>query len=205
MSSNDAITAAAFILAGEQGERDDFTYRTALLAGVTKIRTEAAAASASRDGSYRDPVTVGEYLSGVDRVEEAFAAGRTKDGGKILTGVTVRSAVQEPAKNGGRPSGRVLVTLTSFNEDEGRWEDEVARTERLKRWDGEWNPASRLVADTARALVGHKVKVWIEMVKMASGDPLRVIRHLEDRGVDTDFDPGAAHGPRPRRNNAASR
>lgn len=198
---NTAIIAAAVSSIGVQGERTDDQYREELFRSVTTIRAEAAEPVA-RDGAFRDPQTAGEFLAAINRVEEHMAAGRTKDGGKIIVGVTVRSAeMEKPKEQGRRASGRVLVTLTSFNQETGAWEDEVARTERLRLWDGGWNWASRSVADTAKALVGHKVKVWIEMVEMGSGENMRTIRLIQDLGPDEDYDENATHGPRPRRTN----
>lgn len=203
MSNNEAIIAAAFGIIGPQGERTDFDYRTALIEASARIRAEAAEPVA-KDGVFRDPVTVGEYLAAIDRVEDHVAAGRGRDGGKIIFG-TLRDAVQEQAKEGGRPSGRVLVTISNYNKTDEVWDDEIQRTERLKQWDGSWNAASRAVADTARALKGHRVKMWLEMVAMSSGDYMRTIRHIEDLGEDADYDPQAKHRPKPRRQAAGAR
>jgi len=74
-------------------------------------------------------------------------------------------------------SDRVVVELrtnpTKFHPDGV----ELARTERL-------DSGGRALARRCRDLVGHRVKVWIEVQEISGGAKrVRVLQHIEDLGV----------------------
>lgn len=69
-------------------------------------------------------------------------------------------------------SKRVVVTLRANDADE----DEVVRTDRTDTGRG------ALMARQVKALVGHRVMVYIEMERMTNGNKVRILRHLTDLG-----------------------
>lgn len=77
-------------------------------------------------------------------------------------------------------STRGVVTLHTGTErsDDG---NEQIRTERTD------NPVGLAMAKQVKDLVGHKVVVWVEVEQTKNGQSkVRVLRHVEDRGVDRD-------------------
>lgn len=61
---------------------------------------------------------------------------------------------------------------------------EMARTERTDS-----NPETAAFANHLRTLVGHRVLFWIELQEMADGGgKVRVVQHVEDLGLDEQFD-----------------
>jgi hypothetical protein len=62
---------------------------------------------------------------------------------------------------------------------------EVARTERTDSNDEAKAFASRL----RKELIGHRVLVWIEMQETKSGQKVRILQHVQDLGLDPEFDP----------------
>lgn len=92
---------------------------------------------------------------------------------KVFTG-TVLGCKKESS------STRGIVTLKTRVSDHHPDGTEVARTERTD------NPAGKAMAQMFRNdLVGHKVVVWVQVEQMAgSTNKVRVIRHVEDLGVD---------------------
>jgi hypothetical protein len=80
-----------------------------------------------------------------------------------------------------KSSTRGLVSLKTRPSDRNPDGVESARTERTDSERG------RAMARRLRALIGHKVLVYIDLQKMASGSStVRVIAHVEDLGVDED-------------------
>lgn len=78
-----------------------------------------------------------------------------------------------------KSSKRAVLTLRSQPGPHRPDGIEHARTE---RYDG---PLGREMARRARNLVGHHVVVWIERESTSDGSrKVRVVRHLEDLGVD---------------------
>lgn len=78
-------------------------------------------------------------------------------------------------------STRALVTLKTRPSDHHPSGVESARTDRTD------NPSGRALARRIRDLKGHRVMVWIAMEEIAGGGrKVRVLRHVEDLGVDTD-------------------
>jgi len=74
-------------------------------------------------------------------------------------------------------SDRVVIELrtnpTKFHPDGV----ELARTERL-------DSGGRALARRCRELVGHRVKVWVEVQEISGGaKKVRVLQHIEDLGV----------------------
>ena len=81
----------------------------------------------------------------------------------------------EPEKS----SHRALVTLRTRPSEHHADGIEPARSE---RYDG---PAGKDMARRLRSLIGHRVIVWVEREATSSGTRrVRVIRHVEDQGVD---------------------
>lgn len=72
------------------------------------------------------------------------------------------------------------TTPSKFN-DEGI---ESVRTERTDSSEEAKAFASRL----RRELVGHRVLVWVEMQETKSGQKVRVLQHVQDLGLDPEFD-----------------
>lgn len=57
---------------------------------------------------------------------------------------------------------------------------EQARTERTD------DPSGRAIARALKAIIGHRVLVWVEVEEINNGaSKVRVIRHFEDLGPDT--------------------
>lgn len=73
-------------------------------------------------------------------------------------------------------SRRAILTLRGRGADE----DEQVRTDRTDTARG------ALMARTAKALVGHRVMVYIEMEETPQGRKVRILRHLTDLGPDQD-------------------
>jgi hypothetical protein len=81
----------------------------------------------------------------------------------------------EPEKS----SKRALVTLRTRPSEHHPDGIEPARSE---RYDG---PFGKDMARRLRALIGHRVIVWVEREAMSNGTrKVRVIRHVEDQGID---------------------
>lgn len=72
-------------------------------------------------------------------------------------------------------STRGLVTLNTGTKWEADGREEV-RTERTDNADG------KLMASTLHDLIGHRVRVWVEVVPTANGS-VRIIRHAKDLGL----------------------
>lgn len=95
---------------------------------------------------------------------------------KVFTGTVLR--VDKEAS-----STRGLVTLkTRVHAEYAPDGIEKVRTDRTD------NPYGMAMARRLRSLTGHRVTVWVEIEKMAngSGKTTRVVRHVEDLGVDED-------------------
>lgn len=73
-------------------------------------------------------------------------------------------------------SRRAVLTVRA----RGAEEDEQVRTDRTDTGRG------ALMARTAKALVGHRVMVYIEMEETSQGRKVRILRHLTDLGPDQD-------------------
>lgn len=78
-------------------------------------------------------------------------------------------------------STRGVVTLKTKPSTHAPDGVETARTERTD------NAAGQSMAKRVRALVGHRVLIWIELETMSNGNKVRIIRHVEDLGVDPEF------------------
>lgn len=93
---------------------------------------------------------------------------------KVFTGTVLR--VEKEAS-----STRGLVTLkTRVHAEFAPDGTEKVRTDRTD------NPYGLSMARRMRSLIGHRVTVWVENEKMASGSgkTTRVLRHVEDLGVE---------------------
>jgi hypothetical protein len=78
-------------------------------------------------------------------------------------------------------STRVVVKLKTRPSERNPDGVEEARTERTD------TPAGRAMSQRLRALKGHRVAVWVEIEQIAGSDKrVRVVRHVEDLGVDAD-------------------
>lgn len=60
---------------------------------------------------------------------------------------------------------------------------EMARTERTDS-----NPETAAFANRLKTLEGHRVLMWIDMQDMRNGDKVRVLQHVEDLGLDEEYD-----------------
>lgn len=175
MSENTlALVSAAAVTVGPMGDRSPEEWQADILDASLALY-----AMASNNGS------VGKYLEAIARVEDHVANDRKKLG-KIFV-ATVRGGKVENPQHGG---GRGLIILTSYNDRERKWKDEPVRTDWLGNADG----IGRRLFQLARGLKGHRVRVWVEFEEKndGSGQSVRMVRHLEDLGVDDEFDENAA-------------
>ena len=86
---------------------------------------------------------------------------------------------------GGRKEVSSTRVVVRFNNKDG--EQEEIRTDRT---DG---PEGLAMANIVRGLVGHKVLIWKEIEEYNGGKgKVRVLRHIEDWGVDPTFVPAVA-------------
>lgn len=128
----------------------------------------AAAAMTAMLNNDRSPV-----LAAIDQVDEA----------KIFTGTLV-SITKEVS------STRGIVILQTGNERQAEYPkgtplpagQEFIRTERTD------DPVGKIMANKVRPLVGHEVVVWVELQTMKNSNKVRVLRHIEDRGLPGDRD-----------------
>lgn len=82
---------------------------------------------------------------------------------------------------------RALVTLRSAPNEHHPDGVESVRTERTD------NPVGRSMARRLVKLVGHRVTLWVELEQMAnSTHRARVVRHVEDCGIDLNVAPALA-------------
>jgi hypothetical protein len=85
-----------------------------------------------------------------------------------------------------RSSKRAVVTLRTRPSEHHPDGLEPARSE---RWD---RPDGRVMARRLHDLVGHRVVVWVEREAIAGGTrKVRVVRHVEDRGLAETITPRA--------------
>lgn len=89
---------------------------------------------------------------------------------------TVRGAKKESS------SQRVVVSLETKPSKWSPEGKEVARTERLDKFDGTGVKTARL----ARALIGWRCMIWIEMEETDDGGKVRVLRHLKGLSLADD-------------------
>lgn len=81
-------------------------------------------------------------------------------------------------------SKRGIVTLFTGQTDKNPEGTETVRTERID------NPTGVVQVRTLQQLIGHRVLVWKKNEPMAN-DPerkVRILAHVEDRGIDPDFE-----------------
>ena len=119
-----------------------------------------------------------EQLVVLDKVMDKDA-----DGGKVFVGTIVRVKKEETSKRG-------LIYLHTGTEqvvDGLPLGQELVRTERTDTADG------RALARSAQLLLGHRVVVYIENQKMKNNPnrSVRVLKHIEDKGIDSRFDAAA--------------
>jgi hypothetical protein len=105
--------------------------------------------------------------SQISKVVEQVAASKTFV-------ATVVKVTREPS------STRGIVTLRTTPNEHHPDGIETARTERTD------NPIGRSMARRLVKLVGHRVLLWVEVETIGNGSrKSRVIRHVEDMGIDT--------------------
>ena len=83
---------------------------------------------------------------------------------------------------GGKREARSTRVVVQFMNKDG--EVEAIRTDRTD------TPEGLAMSNIVRGLVGHKVLVWKELEEMgggAAGRKVRILRHVEDLGVDPEF------------------
>ena len=104
--------------------------------------------------------------------------------GKIFIG-TIVSVTKETKTT------RAILTLHTGTDREAKDSNNVPlpigqeqlRTERTD------NPDGRFMARTAQLLIGHRVTVYVELEAIRGGaTKVRVLRHVEDGGVDAKYD-----------------
>jgi len=99
--------------------------------------------------------------------------------GKIFVGTIVGVAKETSSKRG-------LVTVHTGTERENR--DLPAGQEQV-RTDRTDNPDGQAIARLAQRLVGHRVVLYVELEAIRGGSTkVRVVRHLEDKGIDPNYD-----------------
>lgn len=128
-----------------------------------------------RENAVSIAVMLGENSSVSQALDKFLAAGKPFP-------VTILGGKRE------QTSTRVLVRFMS---KEG--EVETIRTDRTD------TPEGLAMANTVRALVGHKVLIWKELEEMgggANGRKVRVLRHVEDLGADPEFEQKKASAQR---------
>lgn len=159
------LVAAAAMMVGPMGDMSQADWQAEVLDSTLALYAMAA-----------DNGPVGKYMGGIARVE-AFAADPNSKKGKIFV-ATIKEGYRER-------SGRGVIVLTKYNETAREWKDENVRTDFLNNDDG---IGQRLFSLAAR-LKGHKVLVWVELEDKTdgSGQTVRMIRHIEDRGEDQAF------------------
>lgn len=120
-----------------------------------------------RDNAVSIAVMLGENSSVSKALEKFLAAGKPFPA-TILGGRKEQS------------STRVVVRIR--NKD---GEEEEIRTDRTD------TPEGLAMANIVKGLVGHRVLIWKELEEMGGGSngrKVRILRHVEDLGVDPTFD-----------------
>ena len=111
----------------------------------------------------------------IERVERSKTFTATIVGGKIETSST-----------------RVVVKLKTRPSERNPEGVEEARTERTD------TPAGREMSQRLRALKGHRVAIWVEIEQIPGSDRrVRVVRHVEDLGLDPEVARSNPHEPHP--------
>lgn len=111
----------------------------------------------------------------IEQVERSKTFTATIVGGKIETSST-----------------RVVVKLKTRPSERNPEGVEEARTERTD------TPAGREMSQRLRALKGHRVAIWVEIEQIPGSDRrVRVVRHVEDLGLDPDVARSNLHEPHP--------
>lgn len=157
------LVAAAATMVGPMREMDQADWQAEMLDATLALYAIAA-----------DNGPIGKYMGGIARVE-GFAADPNSKKGKIFV-ATVKSGYQEAR------SKRGVIVLTSYNDKTREWKDENVRTDFLTNEDG----IGERLFNLAGRLKGHKVKCWVELEDKndGSGQTVRMLRHIEDRGFD---------------------
>jgi hypothetical protein len=89
-------------------------------------------------------------------------------------------------------STRVVVKLKTRPSERNPDGMEEARTERTD------TPAGKAMSQRLRALKGHRVAIWVEVEPIPGSDrKVRVVRHVEDLGVDPELGQPTRQEPQP--------
>lgn len=111
------------------------------------------------------------------------ALDKNSSDGKVFIG-TVVGVIKEPKTT------RAIMTLFTGTDRTVKGHDgnvlptgqEQLRTERTD------NPDGRAMARAAQLLIGHRVTVYVELEAIRGGETkVRVLRHIEDGGADTNY------------------
>ncbi len=107
------------------------------------------------------------------------AIGDSADG-KVFVGTVVHVTKEASSKRG-------IVTLHTGTERENKDLPAGQENVRTERTD---NPDGQAIARLATRLIGHRVTVYIELEPYKNGQQkVRVLRHVEDLGIDPNYDP----------------
>lgn len=103
--------------------------------------------------------------------------------GKVFTGTVVKVSREQSSTRG------VVVIYTGTDQ---AVKDLPAGYEQV-RTDRTDDPDGKALARQAQLLTGHRVTVFIELEAIRNGQTkVRVLRHIEDLGLDPNFDPASA-------------
>ena len=156
-----------FNAAVAQFEVDNTAYDQALKANAREIKVML---------SDRSAITA--QLAQLDK-----AIGDSSDG-KVFVGTVVNVAKEESSKRG-------VIFIHTGTEREAKFKDQVlAPGQELVRTDRTDNPDGSAIARLGQRLIGHRVVLYVELEPTRNGQSkVRVVRHLEDKGIDPNFDP----------------
>lgn len=155
-----------YALALTKFEADSLAYDQQLKANAREIKIMLG-----------DRSRISEQLDQLDKILDP-----SNDGGKVFPGTITGIATEERTK-------RAIVTVYTGTERETSG---VPAGHEQVRTDFTTNPDGRSIARAAQLLIGHRVYLYVELEAMKSGTgKARVLRHIEDSGVDTRFKEGA--------------
>lgn len=103
--------------------------------------------------------------------------------GKVFIGTVTGIAIEERTT-------RAIVTLYTGTDRAVDGLPAGCESVRTERTD---NPDGRAIARATQLLIGHRVTVYVELEAIRGGSTkVRVLRHIEDNGVDAAFDAATA-------------
>lgn len=144
------------------------------MTGPVPVDEDGNPDKAKWDKSLREnAVDIAVLTSGFSPLSKTLA---TLESCKKFTG-TIEGVLKEAKSTRG---------FVAFKTKVSQWAKDGYETGRTERTDSGQEAVD--LANKLRALRGHRVLVWVDMQQTTEGQKVRVVKHVEDLGIDEDWD-----------------